>query len=171
MKWERGNFGPEWHENNASRQMIDDRQVSEIAKRYGITEEEAEAKIAERLDSVRVYISDRYQVIVADTVTWEEGWPEMVHLSIRDKERSALLDWRDLQEIKNDLVGEENEGVQLFPAESRLVDEANQFHLWVVKDPERTFPFGYSRRLVVGRKMAEACGATQRPLGKRKKRR
>ncbi len=67
MKWERGNFEEDWYTTGASRQMIDDRQVSEIARRYNITEEEAEAKIVERLSFVKVYVSDRYQVIVADT--------------------------------------------------------------------------------------------------------
>jgi hypothetical protein len=35
-------------------------------------------------------------------------------------------DWRDLQRIKNQLVGPECEAVELYPAESRKVDTANQ---------------------------------------------
>ncbi len=152
--------------------MVDDRPIQHIAEAHNMTVEEAEALVAERVESVRVYVSDSgYTVFISDTIPFVSGWPEMVHLSIKNRERSALLDWRDLQEIKNDLVGEENEAVQLFPAESRLVDEANQFHLWCLKDPEERFPFGYTQRLVLGRKTAEKCGAEQRPLKTRKKNR
>ena len=35
------------------------------------------------------------------------------------------------------------------PAESRLVDTANQYHLWCFAEPEGQFPFGYTDRLVL----------------------
>jgi hypothetical protein len=41
-----------------------------------------------------------------------------------------LIDWRHKQYIKNQLAGPEEEAVEIFPAESRLIDGANQFHLW-----------------------------------------
>lgn len=55
---------------------------------------------------------------------------------------------RELPAIKNELVGPENEGVELYPAESRLMDSANQYHLWVLTDPEKRFPFGFTSRVV-----------------------
>jgi hypothetical protein len=72
----------------------------------------------------------------------------MVHLSIRRNDRRPVTNWRDLQKIKNELVGPECEGVQIFPAESRLVDNANQYHLYVCADSEYRLPFGYQERLV-----------------------
>lgn len=63
------------------------------------------------------------------------NWPPMVHLSIRRNDRRPVTDWRDVQRIKNDLCGPECEGAQLFPAESRLVDTSNQFHLYVLATP------------------------------------
>jgi hypothetical protein len=80
------------------------------------------------------------------------------HLSIKTHDRSARHDFRDLQRIKNELVGPEFEAVELFPAESRLVDGANQYHLWVF---ERPFTFGFMDRLIVAE---GGDGARQRPF-------
>lgn len=68
---------------------------------------------------------------------------DVVHLSIKRKDREPCRDWRHLQEIKNELVGEECEGVELYPAESRVVDTANQTHLWIYSDPDEMIPLGW----------------------------
>lgn len=54
-----------------------------------------------------------------------------IHLSIRRMDRKASRDWRHFQRIKNELVGPEREGIEVFPPESKLVDTANQYHLFV----------------------------------------
>lgn len=91
----------------------------------------------------------------------EEGG--LVWLSIRRNDRKPIRDWRHFQRIKNELVGPEREGVELFPAESRLVDEANQYHLWVLPEGERV-PVGWNVRMVSGSDEAEKIGAVQRDL-------
>lgn len=53
-----------------------------------------------------------------------------VHLSIKRLDKEPMGDWREMLRIKNELVGEEAEAVELFPSMTRLVDAANQFHLW-----------------------------------------
>ena len=61
------------------------------------------------------------------------------------RDRSATHDWRHLQRIKNELCGPEREAIELYPAESRLVDTNNQYHLFVL--PEGfTMPLGYAER-------------------------
>lgn len=85
----------------------------------------------------------------------------VVQLSISRVDRTAARDWRDFQRIKNQLVGPDCEAIELYPAESRLVDTANQFHLWCVAEPLFRFPFGYTSRLVTGE---SGGGAVQRPL-------
>ncbi|MDF1565369.1 MAG: hypothetical protein P1V51_20190 [Deltaproteobacteria bacterium] len=94
-----------------------------------------------------VWISDTYQVAVYDAEASPE-WPAMWHLSIKRRDKHPIHDWRDLQEIKNRIVGPEFEAVELYPAESRLVDVANQYHLFVLKEQGLTFPFGFKSRLV-----------------------
>jgi hypothetical protein len=92
--------------------------------------------------------------------------PDMVHLSIRRNDRKIMRDWRDLQRIKNELVGPTCEGVEVFPSEDRKVDTTNQYHLWVCADPEYRLPFGFAERLVLTpEEVAERePGAVQRPF-------
>lgn len=132
----------------------------------GATRQQAKDAYADMLND-EIWCNDEYVVIVyrGDRVPPDvnpEGWAELVWLSIRRQDRGALIDWRDLQEIKNQLVGEECDAVQIFPAESRLVDEANQFHLWCRSTPGRWIPFGFNQRLVsYNTRMGRA---KQRPL-------
>ena len=84
-----------------------------------------------------LFVNDRFDVI-------RERFGPMWHLSIRPHEPNRGRLWHEFQQIKNELVGPDNEGVELFPAEDRLVDTADQYHLWIVADPTYRFPFGYS---------------------------
>lgn len=106
----------------------------------------------------RVWINSRYQVV--ERVFDDGPFGEMRHLSIRRLDRKSIRSWRDFQRIKNELVGKEAEGVELFPAESRLVDAATQYHLWVF--PSLKFPFGFDEgRWITG---AGGAGAKQEPF-------
>lgn len=112
-----------------------------------------------------LYVNNRYQVAVR-RLPPREGWPPLIHLSIKRRDKAPIHDWRDLQRIKNELVGPAHEAVELYPAESRLVDSSNQFHLWCSADPVFRFPFGWRERLVSD---ANSYGTVQRPwpLGER----
>ena len=91
---------------------------------------------------------------------WEQvGDMEIRHLSFKRNDRKPVTDWRHKQYIKNQLCGEECEACELFPAESRLVDGANQYHLWVLREGTY-FPFGFFEGRVVN----------NIPLGKGKQR-
>ena len=57
----------------------------------------------------------------------------VVHLAIRSVS-NLEPPWRDLQRIKNELVGPERFAVQVQPPASRLVDDADMYHLWVMPD-------------------------------------
>ena len=109
-----------------------------------------------------VYLNDTYQVNVRRFPMDSIG--ELVHLSIKRIDRQCIHDWRELQTIKNMLVGAECEGVELYPAESRVVDSANQFHLWVVSDPTFRWPFGFEERYVTDAIPHDPASVGQRPL-------
>jgi hypothetical protein len=105
--------------------------------------------IANQIDRpVAIYRNSRYQVSVytRQTPGAVEMFGEMAHLSFKVHDRQAHHDWRDMQRIKNEICGPEYDAVEIFPAESKLVDSANQYHLFVFK----TFklPFGFQDRLV-----------------------
>lgn len=90
-----------------------------------------------------IWLNEVYQVNVRRL---EDG---TVHLSIKRIDKQPCNDWRDFQEIKNQLVGRECEAVQLYPAESRVVDTANQYHLWCSSNPKFRFPLGWNAGRVV----------------------
>lgn len=84
-------------------------------------------------------------------------------LSIHRRDRKPIRDWRHMQRIKNDVAGPEVEAVELYPAESRLMDTANEYWLWCLPPGER-WGFGFANREVTGAAEAAAVGARQRPL-------
>lgn len=91
---------------------------------------------------VGTFVNSRYQVSVN---VMETPLGEVTWLSIINRDRSARHDWRDFQRIKNELMGPEREAIELYPAESRLVDTNNQFHLFVIPKGS-TVPVGYRER-------------------------
>jgi hypothetical protein len=99
--------------------------------------------------------NDKYQVAIFEAET-SADFPAMWHLSIKRHDRYPVFNWRDVQTLKNELIGPENEAVQLFPAESRLVDGANQYHLFCLKDPKIRFPFGFRERAVTGESIGKS---------------
>lgn len=103
------------------------------------------------------WANDLYVVIKAPigSTTDATAW----HLSIRRQDRSTARDWRHFQRIKNQLCGPEWEAMELYPKESRLVDTANQYHLWVMED----IPIGFPGRLVLDDE-GLMPGAEQRPF-------
>lgn len=56
------------------------------------------------------------------------------HVTIQRLDGRPARDWRHLQQIKNETCGPEREAVELYPAQSRVVDTTNTTHLWVFGD-------------------------------------
>lgn len=83
----------------------------------------------------------------------------VLHLSVKLISKEAFHDWRVFQRIKNELVGEEFEAVEIYPPESQLVDTANQYHLWVLPEGMR-LPFGFRSGRIVSD--GNSRGAKQR---------
>lgn len=64
------------------------------------------------------------------------------HINYHRRDRAPIRDWRIGQRIKNQLCGPEWEGVELYPAESRVVDTSNEYHLFCM---EGQFPIGFDQ--------------------------
>lgn len=112
-----------------------------------------------------VWLNDLYQVLVYREFVKVPGWPVMHWLSIKRRDKREIHDWRDLQRIKNELIGRTFEAVELYPAESRLVDSSNQYHIFVLAQAGLQFPFGFTQRVVVKGFDEGSQGAKQRPWG------
>lgn len=85
--------------------------------------------------SDEVWVNSRYQVVV-DYQSPEDGRAGAMHLSLHTHDRGPMRNWRHLQQIKNEVAGEERWAVEVFPPESKLADTSNEYHLWVM--PEGT---------------------------------
>jgi hypothetical protein len=126
----------------------------------GLSETELKNLYNDEFLAGETFMNDVYVVILTTLKN------SVVHLSIRRKDRKPCRDWRDFQQIKNELCGKEREAVELYPAESRLIDTANQFHLWVMPAGV-LMPMGY----FFGRHVTDDLkipGAVQRPLNTHK---
>jgi hypothetical protein len=108
-------------------------------------------------------LNDRYQVN-AQTLqaSFGEFVGDVLWCSIKRRDKSSAHGWRDLLSIKNLIVGPEHEGFEIYPAESRLVDTANQYHVFVFLDPKVRLPVGFRTREVTGADQAASVGARQR---------
>src|SRR5438034_10689879 len=67
-------------------------------------------------DGSMCFVNSRYSVVV---VPLPAGW---TWLEVVPRDGLPVRRWRDLQRIKNELMGPEREAVEVFPAESRLHD-------------------------------------------------
>lgn len=54
----------------------------------------------------------------------------VVKLMIANADNSARRDWREFQQIKNELAGSKWWGYEAFPPETDVVDPSNKFYLW-----------------------------------------
>jgi len=130
-----------------------------IKSQPGMTKEEVIAFVMEYEKDCTYWCNDLYQVQVRPL-------PEIrfVHLNIRRRDGGPILrDWRHFQQIKNELVGPECEAIELYPAESRLVDQTNKYHLYACTDPAFRFPIGWTER-DVSYVNGSLPGTRQRPL-------
>jgi hypothetical protein len=115
-----------------------------------------------------IFLNDEYQVNIDKNPAHGFTQFDIWHLSIKRIDRDIIHDWRDLQQIKNLLVGPEYEAIEVYPAESRLMDSANQYHLWVfvacknVEGPP-TIPIGWTTRLVTDKSIGDSIN---RPFDK-----
>tara|TARA_Y100001938_G_C7850749_1_gene310679 strand:+ start:64 stop:606 length:543 start_codon:yes stop_codon:yes gene_type:complete len=114
---------------------------------------ELERMFVDNVLNAECYMNDKYQVNVyrnekADFMVLHKNLKgKMTYLSIKRLDKESIHDWRELMDIKNTLTSPEQEAVELYPAEWRRVDTANQYHLFVF--PKGFAPaFGYMERLV-----------------------
>lgn len=114
-----------------------------------------------------IWVNDLYRVSVSrfPAHNFIDGGA-FARIGIERHDQSAQHDFRDCQQIKNDVCGQDWEAMELYPAENRLVDPSNFFILWAfppgvlnvgmaarqvldlgeAQAPQRPFPGGPDRR-------------------------
>jgi len=87
----------------------------------------------------------------------------MLHINIRRRDGGMFKDWRHFQQIKNEVAGPEREAFEMYPAESRLVDTSNKWHLWVLPEGVQ-MQVGWDKRDVQYETNNDVPGLRQRAL-------
>lgn len=121
---------------------LDTSVITRLSRHFGFSEDETADMMRRENEGSSIVINSRYQVMI-------RPMDEVIYLSIKRLDQKPIRSWRDLQRIKNELVGPECEGLELYPAESRLLDSANQYHLFVLRDPLKRLPFGHNSARMV----------------------
>lgn len=111
--------------------------------------------LPESLRQREVWKNDTYTVFVSRNIKFPGVPCGMTWLSIKRNDKEPCNDWRHFQWIKNQLCGPECEGVQLYPAERRMLDGSNQYHIWILENPKTEFPFGFNEGRNISRKPLE----------------
>jgi len=98
---------------------------------------------------IRCWANNIYQVtLYVMPPAPQRGNLPCAQLSIKRHDKKPVTEWRDLQRIKDEILGTMVEAVQLFPLKTRLVDTSNQYHLWALP-VSSCFPVGYTDGRVV----------------------
>lgn len=108
----------------------------------------------------QMWRNDEYEVMVYGPL--ENG---ATHLSIKRYDRAPIRNWRHMQQIKNEVIDPEIEAIELYPRESRVVDNANQYHLWAAP-PGADWPVGWETGMVL-RRESEVKAYNDAPHGGR----
>jgi hypothetical protein len=132
--------------------------INDLVKLNKMTREQIIADLEHEERTTTIWINDTYQVQRREL----DGG--LVHINIRRRDGGPIMrDWRHFQQIKNEMLGDECEAVELYPAESRKVDASNKYHLWGYADPTWRFPIGMNHR-DVSYEDGTTPGTRQRPL-------
>jgi hypothetical protein len=134
--------------------------VRETMKHYGIDEAAANTMLDAEDAKCDCYVNHLYQVQVG--VCGPDN--AMLHINIRRRDGGAIFDWRHMQQIKNEIAGDEREAFQIFPAESRKVDTSNKYHLWVLPVGAAFNAVGWQERDVQYEENRDVPGLRQRKL-------
>lgn len=78
----------------------------------------------------------RYSSLGTDyTITYSEI-DKYIHIRIHRDDSGTVFHWMDIQEIKNQLLGENKIAIQVYPRSDQLVNNGNTCHIWSWDDME-----------------------------------
>ncbi len=81
----------------------------------------------------RAFRNTRYTVMIYDNAVVSTGTAIRVMIQKHDN-TPILRHWAELQNIKNQIFGEETTAIEYYPAESQLIDDYNIYWLWIFPD-------------------------------------
>jgi hypothetical protein len=104
-----------------------------------------QAGLTFRVIKTETFANDKWFVIVNEGVG-KEGTP-FLHIWIEAHDKRSEPTWAECQAIKNQVLGADQEMVQLYPSERRVMNSANVYHLWGVKGAPLPLGLGLEKLL------------------------
>jgi hypothetical protein len=81
----------------------------------------------------RCFRNNKYVVMINDECMTTHGYA--IRAMVQKNDDTPILNhWREIQNIKNELFGEEVTAIEYYPAESNLQDLHNIYWLWIYPD-------------------------------------
>lgn len=77
------------------------------------------------------YWRNSFYLVFVKELEPERGREGAVRLSVKHNQGKAIREWKHLQRIKNEIVGDDREAVEIFPPESMVTSLDNEHHLFV----------------------------------------
>lgn len=144
----------------------DEKLIEELARNHfnGDLDAARQSWLKEKKDE-EIWLNETYQV--AAIRSDHPIFGKIMQINIRRRDGNVIFrDWRHFQDIKNQLAGPECEAVELYPAESRVIDTANKYHLWCILDDTKGIPLGWHEGRHVTDDKSKLPGLRQRPIPK-----
>ncbi len=82
-------------------------------------------------DITQVYTDSEFIVEVHGT---HVSSPFRCRLVVKRIDKAPVRAWRDLQDIKNEIVGKDAVAIEIYPREDHVTDTGNLYHLWVLRE-------------------------------------
>jgi hypothetical protein len=87
----------------------------------------------------RAFRNTRFTVMVYDNHKTDRG--KAVCALIQKHDDTPIINhWRQIQNIKNEIFGEETTAVEYYPAQSNLMDDHNIYWIWIFPNNDLPIP-------------------------------
>lgn len=123
--------------------------IADMIKNFNLSFTDAEILYEEIFGGCQFWTNDLYQVNVQKGLNakyWfhfdADNINQYVYLSIKRRDKEAAFDLEHIQEIKDVLVSKNSMGIELYPNQKRVLDTANQYHMFVF--PENFSPIEFT---------------------------
>ena len=112
----------------------------------GVSDETILQYATNHLNEVTKQIWWANDLYMATVLHEPNGW---AHITFKRNDGGTNVSWQEKQWLKSDVLGEDCEALELFPAESRVVETAGYHYLWGKKELAVGFPVDYTAYDVV----------------------
>jgi len=80
----------------------------------------------------RAFSNNRYVVMIDDNAKMTGDITAIKAMVQRHDDKPIPNHWREMQAIKNELLGEQEVGIEFYPATTKLEDHHNIYWLWLL---------------------------------------